>query len=76
GCGSAAIAIGLAALVLWRRKLPSAQQAVIRKWLTSLTHAVELLHSGRANDYVAWLVVGLALFALAATCLGAPAIWP
>lgn len=62
GCGSTVAAACLAALVLWRRKLPAVPQAVIRKLLTTLTETSELFHSGRANDYVAWLIVGLAIY--------------
>lgn len=64
GCGSTIAAACLAAMVLWRRKLPTALQAVIHKLLVSLTETSERLHSGRVNDYVAWLVVGLAIYSL------------
>lgn len=65
GCGSTLGAVCLAAIVLWRRKLPTMLRAVVRKLLTSLTETSERFHSGRANDYVAWLVLGLAIYSLA-----------
>jgi multicomponent Na+:H+ antiporter subunit D len=59
---SVAIALGFAAVQLFRHRLP--------RWLTQgagaasqpVTAPLAVLHSGLVGDYVAWLVVGLALF--------------
>jgi multicomponent Na+:H+ antiporter subunit D len=61
GTGSAAGALVLAFLALYWRRLP-----VLRRGLepgTGLTKPVQAFQSGVVNDYVAWMVLGLA-------CLG------
>jgi multicomponent Na+:H+ antiporter subunit D len=59
GLGSAAIALGVAALALWYRRLP----ALVRV-LKPLAAPVDLLraaHSGIIGDYLLWIAIGTVL---------------
>jgi multicomponent Na+:H+ antiporter subunit D len=61
---SAVVAMGIAVLALFRRRLVPAR---VRRRLTSaispLFRRVRLLHSGHVGDYAAWFAVGLAVLA-------------
>jgi multicomponent Na+:H+ antiporter subunit D len=70
GLGSAAAAVGLAALALFRRRLPAPVQRAGRAVdVRPLFAQLRKLHSGHIGDYIAWLTLGLAavggLFSLA-----------
>ena len=65
GFASVFVAIALAALSLLGERMPKAIQAIVARLLASPVRWLEVFHSGRANDYVAWIVVGLAAYALA-----------
>jgi multicomponent Na+:H+ antiporter subunit D len=69
GLGATAGALALAALLLWRRRLPGAVRELLARPLSPAVARLRLVHSGRVGDYVAWLTVGAAalggLFAVA-----------
>src|SRR5207244_1957560 len=68
GLVSTLAAIGLAALLLWRRRLSGVLAVGAAAVLGPPVELLRSLHSGRIGDYVAWLVAGAAvlggLFAL------------
>ncbi len=63
------VSVGLAlsgtAYALWRERLPHVVTAAFRRVLHPIDGALRHLHAGAIGDYVAWLVVGVALFTLA-----------
>jgi multicomponent Na+:H+ antiporter subunit D len=60
--GSATIlALGLALVGLYRRRLPSAVSAVAGRTLAPPIHVLRELHSGVVGDYVTWIAVGTAV---------------
>jgi multicomponent Na+:H+ antiporter subunit D len=61
---SLALALALAAVDLFRAQLGLLASGS-RRLSAPFTAALQAVHSGIVGDYVAWLVVGLALFALA-----------
>ena len=69
GWASLAAAIGLAAFDLLRGHLPGPVRSAVQRVTRPVAAGLGFLHSGAVGDYVAWLVVGLALltvgFALA-----------
>jgi multicomponent Na+:H+ antiporter subunit D len=61
GVASAAAASGLAALALFRRRLPESVRRVGRALdVRPALVALRRLHSGHIGDYIAWLTLGLA----------------
>jgi multicomponent Na+:H+ antiporter subunit D len=62
GLGAAAGAVLLAALALWRDSLPPVLQSAGRHLVTPPVNALRSLHTGVANDYVAWIVAGVATY--------------
>ena len=61
GLASAAAAAALAALALFRRRLPSGVRRVGRAVDLRLAFvALRRLHSGHVGDYIAFLTLGLA----------------
>jgi multicomponent Na+:H+ antiporter subunit D len=60
-----ALTLWVAAHDLWRHRLPGPVLAVIDRATQPLFTFVASLHNGVAGDYVAWIVVGLAMFAAA-----------
>jgi multicomponent Na+:H+ antiporter subunit D len=70
GVISTAAAVGLAALALFRKRLPAWLRAIGRALdIRPAFIAVRRLHSGHIGDYIAWLTLGIAgvggLFSLA-----------
>lgn len=69
GWASLAGAATLAAFDLLHDRLPGPVQSAARRVTRPVAAGLDYLHSGAVGDYVAWLVVGLALltagFALA-----------
>jgi multicomponent Na+:H+ antiporter subunit D len=61
GAASAIGAIGVAALALFRRKLPSAMRRWISEKLGIWVRRLRALHSGIVTDYIAWLTIGTAM---------------
>ncbi|MFL5941817.1 MAG: complex I subunit 5 family protein [Gaiellaceae bacterium] len=60
--GSATIlALGLASLGLYRRRLPRAVSGVAARLLAQPIHVLRDLHSGVVGDYVTWIAVGTAV---------------
>lgn len=59
------VAVALAALSLLKERMPKTIQALVGRLMASPVRWLEVFHSGRANDYVAWIVVGLAVYSLA-----------
>jgi multicomponent Na+:H+ antiporter subunit D len=57
GVLSAALAVGLALLMLYAPRLPRTLRVAGAR-LAPATHALHRLHSGHIGDYVAWLLVG------------------
>ena len=57
-----AIALLVAALALFRHKLPSWLRATGATIWTPPLRALRTLHTGRVGDYVAWLAFGTAAF--------------
>ncbi len=62
---SVPLAIGIAAFELTRRRLPKSLVRGFDRLSVPLLTVLETVHSGLVGDYVAWLALGLALFALA-----------
>ena len=62
---SMALALGIAAFDLFRRNLPKLAVQLSSTVSEPLFFALNWLHSGLVGDYVAWIVAGLALFAIA-----------
>jgi multicomponent Na+:H+ antiporter subunit D len=60
--GSATLlAVGLAVVGLYRRRLPAAVALVARRTLEPPIHVLRDLHSGVVGDYVTWITVGTAV---------------
>ena len=60
--GSATIlAVGLALVALYRRRLPRIVGGAAGRALAPPVHVLRALHSGVVGDYVTWLVVGTAV---------------
>ena len=62
---STALALAIAAFNLFRRDLPRFLTAGTGLVTTPLFRVLDWVHSGLIGDYVAWIAVGLALFAAA-----------
>jgi hypothetical protein len=61
GIGGAAIALVLALVGLYRRRLPELVLAPLRSGLSPPLAALRAAHSGVVGDYVAWITVGTAV---------------
>ena len=62
-------AIALAALTLFRNRLPELLRAPVRVLWNPLTGGLRALHTGEVGDQVAWLTVGVAAFGCAVAFL-------
>lgn len=60
---SVALALAVAAWQLERQRLPPGAARTIDGLFGPLAHGLQAVHSGQIGDYVAWITVGLALFA-------------
>jgi multicomponent Na+:H+ antiporter subunit D len=58
--GATILALGLALVGLYRRRLPRAVTVVARRTLAPPIHVLREVHSGVVGDYVAWITVGTA----------------
>jgi multicomponent Na+:H+ antiporter subunit D len=58
GGGATLVALGLALVGLYRRRLPRVVQAVSERTLAPPVRVLHALHSGVVGDYVTWVVVG------------------
>ncbi len=65
-----AAALGVAALALFRDRLPPV--GVAGRLLHALLRPLQAAHSGHIGDYVAWLLFGLAVLGLALTVAARP----
>src|SRR5207245_3670205 len=69
GVAAAACAVGVAAVALFRRRLPAPSRDRVRRLGQPVLFHLRSLHSGHIGDYLAWLTLGLAavggLFTLA-----------
>jgi multicomponent Na+:H+ antiporter subunit D len=61
GAGATVAAFALAALGLYRRRVPRAVAAVAERTLAPPVRILHALHSGVVGDYVTWVVVGTAV---------------
>ncbi len=61
GAGATLVALGLALVGLYRRRLPRLVQAVSERTLSPPVRVLHALHSGVVGDYVTWVVVGTAV---------------
>jgi multicomponent Na+:H+ antiporter subunit D len=61
GIGGTLIALGLALVGLYRRRLPELVLVLLRSVLGPPLAALRLAHSGVVGDYVAWITVGTAV---------------
>jgi multicomponent Na+:H+ antiporter subunit D len=61
GIGATVIALGLALVGLFRRRLPEVVRTTLRSTLGPPLAALRLAHSGIVGDYVAWITVGTAV---------------
>jgi multicomponent Na+:H+ antiporter subunit D len=61
GAGATVIALGLALVGLYRRRLPDLVRAPLRAALGPPLAALRAAHSGVVGDYVAWITVGTAV---------------
>ncbi len=61
GAGATVVAVGLAGVGLYRRRLPRAVAAVAGRALAPPIHVLRSLHSGVVGDYVTWVAVGTAV---------------
>jgi multicomponent Na+:H+ antiporter subunit D len=61
GTAATVVAVGLALLGLFRRRLPRAVSAVADRAFTPPVRVLHALHSGVVGDYVTWVVVGTAV---------------
>lgn len=61
GSGATALAVALALVGLYRRRLPDLVLAPLRTVLGPPLAALRLAHSGVVGDYVAWITVGTAV---------------
>jgi multicomponent Na+:H+ antiporter subunit D len=60
GLGSAAGAVALAWLDLFRHRLPAIQH-LDGRIIVQAVAALKAMHNGRVGDYVVWLTLGVAL---------------
>ena len=60
GVGATILAVGLALVGLYRRRLPQIVGAAAERTLAPPFHVLRSLHSGIVGDYVTWVVVGTA----------------
>ena len=64
---SVSLAVIIAAFALIRRRLPHALTGALH-WLSApVVKTLNRIHSGLIGDYVAWIILGLALFTIAFT---------
>ena len=63
---SISVALLIAAFELTRRQLPGSLVRGLDSVTDPVLKAITQVHSGLVGDYVAWLVLGLALFTIAA----------
>jgi multicomponent Na+:H+ antiporter subunit D len=61
GVGATVLAVGLALVGLYRRRLPELVRAPLRSVLGPPLAALRVAHSGVVGDYVAWITVGTAV---------------
>jgi multicomponent Na+:H+ antiporter subunit D len=61
GTGGTAIALGLALVGLYRRRLPELVLGPLRAALGPPVAALRAAHTGVIGDYVAWITVGTAV---------------
>jgi len=61
GGAATVVALGLALVGLYRRRLPGAVGAVAERTLGPPIRVLHALHSGVVGDYVTWVVVGTAV---------------
>ncbi len=61
GVGATVLALGLAFLGLYRRRLPRAVSVVAARTVAPPIHVLRTLHSGVVGDYVTWIAVGTAV---------------
>ena len=61
GAGATVLALGLAGVGLYRRRLPRAVAVVAERALAPPIHVLRELHSGVIGDYVTWVAVGTAV---------------
>jgi multicomponent Na+:H+ antiporter subunit D len=61
---SVALAMLIAGFDLSRRNLPDGLVAGVNRGLSPILGAMQAVHSGLIGDYVTWLTVGVALFAV------------
>ncbi len=62
---SVALALAIAALNLFRERLPQPLTRSADLLTRPALKGIKALHSGLVGDYVTWIVVGLAVFAVA-----------
>ena len=60
GASATILALGLALVGLYRRRLPRAVSVVSRRALAAPIHLLREVHSGVVGDYVTWVAVGTA----------------
>jgi multicomponent Na+:H+ antiporter subunit D len=58
-------AIGFAAVMLFRERLPARVREPVRRAIGRPVHGLRALHSGHVGDYVTWAMVGVASFGAA-----------
>ena len=61
GVGATIVALGLAFVGLYRRRLPRVVSLTARRTLAPPIHVLRALHSGVVGDYVTWVAVGTAV---------------
>lgn len=61
GSSATILALGLALVGLYRRRLPRAVSLAARRTLAPPIHVLRELHSGVVGDYVTWVAVGTAV---------------
>jgi multicomponent Na+:H+ antiporter subunit D len=59
--GALVLALALAAIGLWYRRLPRAALAAAARVVGAPAHALRAAHSGIVGDYVLWLAAGTVL---------------
>jgi multicomponent Na+:H+ antiporter subunit D len=59
--GATILALGLAFVGLYRRRLPRVVSRTARRTLAPPVHVLRELHSGVVGDYVTWVAVGTAV---------------
>jgi multicomponent Na+:H+ antiporter subunit D len=61
GACATLVALGLALVGLYRRRLPRAVSVVAARTVAPPIHVLRALHSGVVGDYVTWIAVGTAV---------------